>query len=973
MDWLVPEIFSFILGIGKDAFIGWRGRIKLKNIKKGLRKEFSEKILKRYGNEIFYNDLDSFLSQNNIILKVIEHCTNTSVSQYRSNSAIVTFYIKQFEERYPKYTIYHLEIINMLQQCFDIIFNALNQIEDEKIRAVCNVVKEVAGELSFQIQELISEIKVISKKMDLIISAEQPEQNEFSYRSYFEFIARSYPQYSISKYIQRKIYQKEADGQKADAISILLQKKRVLLLGEAGYGKTYEAISLLKSICVDEDTEKIIPFYLPLSEYGLLFGNIKDGIRNKVTPFVKGNADELIEEWLKSGNVVLILDGIDDIVKEEDRTKFILDVKNISQQYSECYYFVTSRINRYHQELDEFNQHYLVGLDRHTIQNKLWEEGITVHVPEDYYQLFANPLFLEAGKTVLKKSPHREMFNRSVLFEELIKLLYAEWNQRKGIKISQPLSFVEVVSVLGKFAFESFNKPAYGFFEFEQNILSLLPSHNRSGIIGSVLSSGIIRVTDGVAFTHKLFKEFCVAYYLFLQYPLSKNKALYLSLINRDEWKEVFIFLVGMHNCLELQDEFLDFLMENNLKLYVECINAKSDLYRSKQNIEHRVLAQRYLEQIYKTYIFIVSTYFKSIAFDFEPRINKNHNPDLELIIVGSLSADAKHLSYWLDYSLSPEKNVFIIDESELGIYREEKNKNAKVFGYKSFGTYYINLSLSGLEGDSGRKIAIDLIKKQLDNILDKKLLEESEYLLCERVNDSRSKLKELKDVFDFCEMKKWVEQQIESVKPKHPDAEIRGYNHSGVELFDLWSWLKCLIDRKSVFNECVLPGRDVVPGEKDIHYIWDLYSTKQLENRIGKFFEFHQLSYRDMIDRNFPTLANMFSQYLDSPYKNIIIFDKEEEAKEDGFFSQPGFTYYHIAVQEGDSIKSEIREATGEIQEEGIFEQMTMSYQRLGKQMHRGKIGSTIIQPYLDNQVLQKYVYRSIKESLEEVFGSFR
>ena len=542
VDWLVPEIFSFILGISKDAFTGWRGRIKLKKIKKRLRKEISEKILKKYGNEIFYNDLDSFLSQNNIILKVIENCTDTSVSQYRSNSAIVTFYIKQFEERYPKYTICHLEIINMLQQCFDIIFNALNQIEDEKIRAVCNVVKEVAGELSFQIQELISEIKVISKKMDLIISAEQPEQNEFSYRSYFEFIARSYPQYSISKYIQREIYQKEDDGQKADAISILLQKKRVLLLGEAGYGKTYEAISLLKSICIDKDTEKIIPLYLPLSEYGLLFCDIKDGIRNKVTPFVKGDADELIEEWLKSGNVVLILDGIDDIVKEEDRTKFILDVKNISQQYSECYYFVTSRINRYHHELDEFNQHYLVGLDRDTIRNKLWEDGISVHIPDNYYQLFANPLFFEAGKTVLKKRPHREMFNRSVLFEELIKLLYGEWNQRKGVIINQPLSYVEVVSILGKLAYETFEQSTYGFFEFEQKIISLLSSHNNIAIIGSVIASGIIKVTEQIEFTHKLFKEYCAAYYLFSNYPYRKNKDLYLFLIKKEEWKEVFIF-----------------------------------------------------------------------------------------------------------------------------------------------------------------------------------------------------------------------------------------------------------------------------------------------------------------------------------------------------------------------------------------------------------------------------------------------
>lgn len=98
-------------------------------------------------------------------------------------------------------------------------------------------------------------------------------------------------------------------------------------------------------------------------------------------------------------------------------------------------------------------------------------------------------------------------------------------------------------------------------------------------VVGATVSSGIFHITDSVKFTHKLFKEYCAAYYLFTKFPFRENQALYISLIQQDKWKEVFIFIAGMFADIYTQDEFLDFIMQNNLRLYVECMNAKSDLY----------------------------------------------------------------------------------------------------------------------------------------------------------------------------------------------------------------------------------------------------------------------------------------------------------------------------------------------------------------------------------------------------------
>ena len=96
------------------------------------------------------------------------------------------------------------------------------------------------------------------------------------------------------------------------------------------------------------------------------------------------------------------------------------------------------------------------------------------------------------------------------------------------------------------------------------------------------------------------------AYYLVYNLPLSSNKERYVELVQKEEWKEVFIFAGGIFKNQQEQDEFLDFVMEHNLPLYVECVNAKSDVSKADDgNILNRMLTQ-----ILKTYRFILNRYF---------------------------------------------------------------------------------------------------------------------------------------------------------------------------------------------------------------------------------------------------------------------------------------------------------------------------------------------------------------------------
>ncbi len=159
----------------------------------------------------------------------------------------------------------------------------------------------------------------------------------------------------------------------------------------------------------------------------------------------------------------------------------------------------------------------------------------------------------------------------SKLFEELFQELYGGANQQGQFMENIPLTYHDAQNILGNFAYHTFFQPSYSYTEFDQH-LSKIVHKNKTRVIGSFVGSGLFIIEDKVVFVHKLLKEYCVAYYLVHNFPLSQNFELYMDLVEKDEWKEVFIFAGGIFKEVQAQDAFLDFVMEHNLPLYIECV-----------------------------------------------------------------------------------------------------------------------------------------------------------------------------------------------------------------------------------------------------------------------------------------------------------------------------------------------------------------------------------------------------------------
>ena len=549
-------------------------------------------------------------------------------------------------------------------------------------------------------------------------------------------------------------------------------------------------------------------------------------------------------------------------------------------------------------------------------------------------------------------------------------------SRQEGYSGNTPITYHDAQNILGQMAYQSFSQPCYSYMEFDQKLSEIIPE-NKMSVIGSFIESGLFKIEGKVFFVHKLLKEYCTAYYLVHNLPLSGNKELYLKLVEKEEWKEVFIFAGGIFKNQQEQDEFLDFVMEYNLPLYVECVDAKSDVSGSDStNVPSRLLTQ-----ILKTYRFILDKYFCPIKMLFEPFYVPDHfatEKEQKVAIRGSLSDDQKWLSYWFDLVSADESDVQCINEKQLEEYHrafEEKAFSQR----RSIVSHGTNLRLSGFGDDSGRKIAINLIKAELKDLIEKKKLIEDKYLLCERVSSYKQRIKKIKNVDDLPQMQGIIDKMVDEVLEKNPYVE--GFNYDGVEIFPFQKILHDLNWENAIWSECVLPGPDLPRPEKGSWFTWDLYSKKQKEWRIARFFYCHENSYLNMVDYNFPVLKKYFRRYNDAPYQVVVEVDHKEKANPRDFTSEPTIQYYYIASSTNEIPHPMIQEVEEKAfsDHRQIMQDIQESYAKQGrtaKRLSTTMTGFTFVitsRRTCENNPLSDYVYESIKESLEDIFGSIQ
>lgn len=287
---VVSSIMGVLANVGKVTFKGVRGKIKAYRIKVTLKREIESKLLRQYGNEMYYHHFDGFIINEKVIPKLIENNINTNCFNYKSKSEVIKYYVQLFLEKYPEYKIYSKDFYGILGRCFEIIFKTLNKYETEEIRTICNVAQELFNDLKIDNIETQKTVLRIEEKVDNYFNDKIP--GGINDIKYLDYIMHLYQGSVLNTYIDREIYETDKLNDKMSSYEFVLKEKRVLLLGEAGYGKTYESLQLLNKVCENYAHNKLLPIYIPLLEYGTEnCSDLFQGIKRKLEDFCTNNIE----------------------------------------------------------------------------------------------------------------------------------------------------------------------------------------------------------------------------------------------------------------------------------------------------------------------------------------------------------------------------------------------------------------------------------------------------------------------------------------------------------------------------------------------------------------------------------------------------------------------------------------------------------------------------------------------------------
>lgn len=929
-----------------NYFKGIIGKCKLRRFIKKLKDEIEASILKQYGDTKYYIDFDRFLFEQDVLNKIIKNFLNQDTLQSKTINQSVDYYLNWFLEKYPNYKLYKNELKQIIQKYFSIIFKQLNKIDTPEIQMLCRTIKELADGLDKQLQH-IENIVIDNNSM-----LRKAVNGTFKINSYIMTILEtSCKSFVQSDYFERHLYQELENSKEHDSLEFILQNNKIVLIGEAGFGKTFETYKIINKLCTDFSSHQLIPVYIPLIEYESCLNTLLNIIQTKLEPFCEGNSKEAINQLFINNQLALFFDGIDDINDETRRATFFFEANQLMAQYSNNFFFFTTRKNRYNHELGEDKSFYLTSLEDNIIQNDLIKIGQYRNLPKAYFELFRNPLLYKISKTILTDVDNKDLFNRTQIFT-----VYFE-NNYLYKKNNSELSLHETLNLFGRFSYEYFEKSSFMYSEIDR-IISTYPvsTLNKRNAIDYFINFGIFEISDKISFSHKLFKEFCAAYYITNNLSVSSDTVLLEKLVSKEIWREVVIFISGLFSNIEEQDRFLDVVLKQNLPLYVECVNSKNDLLKnngiSEFSLDNNL--ERILFQTHKTYKFVVENYFYPISKQFEPFINEEQKLESKISITGS--AIESSLYYWFDIVDKNEPSVKIISSNMLSQASQEYQNNIFMKTNRII-QHSTNLELSGLVGDSGRKIAIDVIKENLKTILEDRSLPASNYILCEFLKNTKESLPWLKDIDEISLMSKSVRKRIDEVLQDCPEtSEV-------VELRALDKLLSVLLHSAVNYRSSVIPGRD----RESNNLTMNLYSTKRKIEIVEVFFNFAEASYLEMVKYNFPNIYRYFSKFQDMPYKLLITYTDDER--------NPCIGYYHVAYS-GDKNLVEVSLGDSSKDYEREYDEILQSYHSLNRvpknvNTYKSAFSNLLFSRDFGRKTpLSDYVHKEIKNSLEEIFG---
>jgi len=496
------------------------------------------------------------------------------------------FAIRNFEQKYRDWLINKYRFLNIR----GIKTNAPVAIELEQVF------------ISLRTKRLAERMKisaVIESRIEEDIGR-VPEMEEFRRE---EFLKRRMEEYETEKtYELKELFN--------------LPQKRFIIIGSPGSGKTtllnYIALKIArksgKELFGIED--ELLPIFINLRDTTKEdFLDIRKFVEN-YNKYVKcpvSPPEDFFKKKLDEGKCIILLDGLDEVAKEEQRVKVAKWVDELATTYSRNIFIATSRPYGYETArlYNDFLELHILDFTPQQVENfiKYWTKAVEIKVAEDESEftlkeaeekahdllnaikenpkievLTVNPLLLTIVSLVHR---YRAVLpkRRVELYDECCDVILGYWDIAKGIAgelqprqkraVLQPLAYYLHRNGLREEKREKFIEllenelPKIGVSK-DKAIALLEDIRDRCGIL-------VETKLGYFGFSHLTFQEFLTARYI-----LDNDLERFLVTHGRDKyWLEVILLYCGMKDTTNLLNKILqekDDIFYTNLFLAGRCI-----------------------------------------------------------------------------------------------------------------------------------------------------------------------------------------------------------------------------------------------------------------------------------------------------------------------------------------------------------------------------------------------------------------
>ncbi len=360
-----------------------------------------------------------------------------------------------------------------------------------------------------------------------------------------------------------------------EAEDIANKHDKFIVLGKPGAGKTtflrYVALAMLHEQSTIKNRR--LPVFVTLRDWADKGGTLMEYIVKEFEVCGFEEAELFVEHSLKKGNMLVLLDGLDEVSQENNLDEIISEIRDFTDTYFDNQFILSCRVAAYNGYFEQFTDVEMADfdegqmeqfiknwfLDEPKVGKECWQR---IKDNSQYKELASTPLLL-ALLCITYEDRNDFPTNRGELYKKAIDALLERWDSSRRIRRDHPVSHLSPErqkDMFAQIAYHTFSENNYFFRQdylqrMIQSYIKNIAAFNTGDLKQDSLAilksieknSGIYaqRAQRIYSFAHLTFQEYFTALYIVQNIGKGEVKNLATQYLYDNKWREVYLLVAS--------------------------------------------------------------------------------------------------------------------------------------------------------------------------------------------------------------------------------------------------------------------------------------------------------------------------------------------------------------------------------------------------------------------------------------------